>query len=206
MSVSIFPCPTCKTLLLADTIQCPTCKHVFDKQRVKALSDGPLPSERGEDSQEDPCPNCGEMVRRGLVRCWNCSSFMRKDIADSYRKMQTAPSPVIYSQSPQNKSGSSQNRSSGRVAAERDQPPGQEPSVDELMATDEDFELAPGVAQRGRDEDDFNLTPDVQQSVREAKPTRKPAVAPKAPAARQAGHPSTKPAALAAGRTGFRRG
>ena len=37
---------------------------------------------------EDPCPNCGEGVRRGLVRCWNFATFMRDDLAERYAAMQ----------------------------------------------------------------------------------------------------------------------
>ena len=36
---------------------------------------------------EDPCPKCGEGVRRGLVRCWNCGTFMREDTAAAYERM-----------------------------------------------------------------------------------------------------------------------
>ncbi len=48
----------------------------------------------------DPCPHCGELVRTGLVRCWNCNGFMREDIAASYRDMRTTPQQIIYSTSP----------------------------------------------------------------------------------------------------------
>jgi hypothetical protein len=26
---------------------------------------------------EIPCRECGEMIRVGLVRCWNCGTFIR---------------------------------------------------------------------------------------------------------------------------------
>ena len=34
-----------------------------------------------------PCPQCGEKVRGGLVRCWNCGAFMRPDVAARYAQM-----------------------------------------------------------------------------------------------------------------------
>lgn len=43
------------------------------------------------------CSNCGEHVRFGVVRCWNCQQFMREDIAEHYQRMISRPRPVIYS-------------------------------------------------------------------------------------------------------------
>jgi hypothetical protein len=44
------------------------------------------------------CPDCGEEVRRELVRCWRCGGFLRGDIAEKYEKMLDAPQKVTYSQ------------------------------------------------------------------------------------------------------------
>lgn len=41
-----------------------------------------------DQGNEVPCPSCGAMVRRGLVRCWHCSAFMRPEIAAAYERMQ----------------------------------------------------------------------------------------------------------------------
>lgn len=98
MSVSIISCPGCQTLLLSDTAQCPTCQHVFDQESADSFSSESLPSMSDSRSDEVQCGECGEMMRPGLVRCWKCGAFTRKEIADSYARMQSQASPVIYSQ------------------------------------------------------------------------------------------------------------
>jgi hypothetical protein len=45
---------------------------------------------------EQPCPDCGEMVRPNSVRCWNCGGFMRKDMAVKFQQMQLNPKPLTY--------------------------------------------------------------------------------------------------------------
>ena len=52
-------------------------------------------------TNEQPCGNCGEMVRSGLVRCWNCSAFLRPEIEEAYKVMRQSPQPVIYSELPE---------------------------------------------------------------------------------------------------------
>lgn len=47
-------------------------------------------------SGEQPCPDCGEMVRPNSVRCWNCGGFMRKDMAVKFQQMQMNPKPLTY--------------------------------------------------------------------------------------------------------------
>jgi hypothetical protein len=49
---------------------------------------------------ESPCPECGEKVRKGLVRCWNCGAFMNASIQARYQELQTNPAPPIFSQVP----------------------------------------------------------------------------------------------------------
>jgi hypothetical protein len=98
MSVSIIPCPSCKSLILSDTMQCPTCKHVMKEELADGLA-ADLPAvERAAD--EVACPDCGENVRSGLVRCWRCGGFLREDIAESYQKMLDAPQQVTLSEAP----------------------------------------------------------------------------------------------------------
>jgi hypothetical protein len=50
---------------------------------------------------ERPCPECGEKVRKGLVRCWNCGAFMNATLQARYQEMQTNPAPPIFSQVPE---------------------------------------------------------------------------------------------------------
>ncbi len=130
MSVSIISCPKCKTLLLSDTAQCPTCQHVFDEVRAAEMASGPLP--RAADSVESDveCQKCGEVMRSELVRCWKCGAFTRDEIAASYQQMRAVKSPVIYSDLPEG--------TSPEVSAA----PGM-PAID-ARAGDDDFELAPG--------------------------------------------------------------
>ncbi|MFQ5731619.1 MAG: hypothetical protein ACE5KM_06675 [Planctomycetaceae bacterium] len=92
MAVTIRNCPHCHTMLFDDTVQCPACKHILDSGRHTELT-----ALAASSVSEKACPQCGEMVRAGLVRCWNCSSFMRDEMADAYRKMKESPQPVIYS-------------------------------------------------------------------------------------------------------------
>ncbi|MHC4876832.1 MAG: hypothetical protein ACYTGL_10065 [Planctomycetota bacterium] len=123
MSVSIVSCPSCKQLVLSDTAQCPTCKHVFKKEHGDTPApDLPSVVKAGED--EVACPDCGEMVRSGLVRCWRCGGFLREDIAERYQEMLDAPQQVTYSLVPED-----------------------DPTTSSTDATahDEDFELADGL-------------------------------------------------------------
>jgi hypothetical protein len=41
------------------------------------------------------------MVRKGLLRCWNCGAFMSKDIAAKYQQMQANPAPMVFSPLPE---------------------------------------------------------------------------------------------------------
>ncbi len=61
----------------------------------------PLPSEAAAAASEHPCPECGEMVRSGMVRCYNCGAFLRKEIAQKYAEMQAKPPQVIFSELPE---------------------------------------------------------------------------------------------------------
>ncbi|QDU81373.1 hypothetical protein Pla110_31140 [Polystyrenella longa] len=99
MPVTFNQCPSCKSMLLPDTPVCPTCKHVMQNEgNANEVGQNTLEGVSVEDQdQEVECPGCGEMVRSGLVRCWNCSGFMREDIAAAYREMKSRPQQVIYS-------------------------------------------------------------------------------------------------------------
>ncbi|MFM9964527.1 MAG: hypothetical protein ACKV2Q_25270 [Planctomycetaceae bacterium] len=88
MSVSIVTCPECKSLLLSDTAQCPNCHHMLHKHQTVNLSELKTHSEvMGSSSNDIACPDCGEMVRKELVRCYQCGAFLRKEMAESYQRM-----------------------------------------------------------------------------------------------------------------------
>ena len=95
----IASCPSCGATLLEETVQCPDCDHVLDQGRFEQLSDQAAIFAQGEAARDqESCPACGEMVRHGLVRCWNCGSFMREEMAAVYQQMQSGPAPIIYSE------------------------------------------------------------------------------------------------------------
>lgn len=81
-------------MLFNDTIVCPACQYVLDKERAELLSDDDVRSR----SEQIPCRSCGEANQIGLVRCWNCSAFLREDIQEAYYKMLRGDREVIYSQ------------------------------------------------------------------------------------------------------------
>lgn len=130
MSVSIILCPSCNSLLLPDTAQCPSCHHVLIDGGARPAELGTIPSLPSDSNDiEDACPGCNELVRRGLVRCWNCGTFMREDIAQTYQRMQATPPKVIYSELPEEMVESDE-ESAATIA----------------HAEDVDFELGPDVA------------------------------------------------------------
>ena len=95
MSVSIVTCPECKSLLLSDTAQCPNCHHVLHSNQSVNLSELKTHSQvMGSSSNEVACPDCGEMVRKELVRCYQCGAFLRKEMAESYQRMRETASEV----------------------------------------------------------------------------------------------------------------
>jgi hypothetical protein len=124
MSVSIISCPSCKSLILSDTIQCPTCKHVMKEELADTVASDLPAVERAAD--EVACPDCGENVRNGLVRCWRCGGFLREDIAESYQKMLDAPQQVTLSELPVDD-------------------PLPDMTDGSFQTTDDDFELADGL-------------------------------------------------------------
>ncbi|MEZ6047985.1 MAG: hypothetical protein R3C11_20895 [Planctomycetaceae bacterium] len=109
MPVTFNQCPSCKSMILPETPVCPTCKQVLLGEGA-ILEENSSNTPTSEDLDEEvSCSGCGEMVRSGLVRCWNCGGFMREDIAAAYREMKSRPQQVIYSpeslQDPQGRSG-----------------------------------------------------------------------------------------------------
>ena len=62
-----------ESLILSDTLQCPTCNHVLKAEAAHLGSD--LPAITRASADAIACPDCGEMVRKGLVRC--CRLILR---------------------------------------------------------------------------------------------------------------------------------
>lgn len=75
---------------------------------------------------EFACPDCGEMVREGLVRCWNCGGFLRPEMEQKFQKMQEQPPKVILSSPAEPDADDAdldslmRSRASGAVGAEDD--------------------------------------------------------------------------------------
>ena len=94
-------------------------------------------------SADVPCPNCGERVRPGLVRCWSCGGFMREDVADRYAQLHRDRAEVEYRPLPELKND-------GGLTGEIPKPgaaaPGRGPDDDH----DDDFELSGEFSVGGR--------------------------------------------------------
>jgi RNA polymerase subunit RPABC4/transcription elongation factor Spt4 len=152
MSVSIIACPSCKSLVLPDTAQCPNCNFVFDEKR--ALVEPPTIGHVEPTEEEIPCPGCNELVKKGLVRCWNCGTFMQSHIAETYKRMQISPPKVIYSEPSEDRPDAARfsgtMTDSGRLVD--DAPPPDAPAGE----ADEDFEFT-GQMGDDPDEGDFDL-------------------------------------------------
>lgn len=137
MSVSIVTCPQCKSMLLSDTAQCPNCHHVLHADQKVNLSELKTHSQvMGSSSNEIPCPDCGEMVRKELVRCYQCGAFLRKEMAESYQRMREN-APEITAPTLSEVSHASRTISSvSKPQESSDLPP---------LADDDDFALGAGV-------------------------------------------------------------
>lgn len=101
MISSISTCPECNTLVLSDTVQCPSCHHVLHPDRAQeTIIQKPeeSTSEGDAEKSEVPCRECGVMVRKGVVRCWNCGGFQEQDIEARFFEMQESEPEVILSQ------------------------------------------------------------------------------------------------------------
>ena len=152
MSVSIVACPSCGTILLHDTVQCPKCRHVLDSDRATLFAEVQDATGGRSALVEDPCPNCYEMVHRGLVRCWNCGTFMRQEIAEAYRQLLASPSRVSYNPIPvgvisQDKPDHQAESTHEKLGA-----------VDKFLSDDADFELSSeAMSSESFDEGGFEL-------------------------------------------------
>ena len=89
-------CPGCNSLVLSDTAACPECGHQFINVTDSAEANQ---HERGVIVYKD-CPECGDEVPAGLVRCWKCNAFMRNDVAETYKALLGHPQKITFSDLP----------------------------------------------------------------------------------------------------------
>ncbi|MFM7867974.1 MAG: hypothetical protein ACKPHU_27485, partial [Planctomycetaceae bacterium] len=87
-------------MILSDTDECPQCGHTFYQRRGTEAQPTVAAVRRASTEVRVGCPHCGEMVRAGLVRCWNCNGFMKQEIAARYADLTTNPQKIIYSTIP----------------------------------------------------------------------------------------------------------
>lgn len=87
-------------MILSDTDECPQCGHAFFQRRGTDAQPASAVARRTTNEVRVGCPHCGEMVRAGLVRCWNCNGFMKQEIAARYADLTTNPQKIIYSTIP----------------------------------------------------------------------------------------------------------
>jgi len=87
-------------MILSDTDECPQCGHAFFQRRGTDAQPASAVARRTTNEVRIGCPHCGEMVRAGLVRCWNCNGFMKQEIAARYADLTTNPQKIIYSTIP----------------------------------------------------------------------------------------------------------
>ncbi|HAD59804.1 MAG TPA: hypothetical protein DCG12_11220 [Planctomycetaceae bacterium] len=99
MTTEFQSCPGCDSFILSDTYQCPECEYMFDEDRAQASQSQVRSDVKGVEMY-DICTECGESVRTGLVRCWNCNAFMREDVAQRYAEMSARPQAIIFSDVP----------------------------------------------------------------------------------------------------------
>lgn len=95
---SIVACPKCSSLVLSDTVQCPSCNEVLIPEKAAELATPAAPKQEVDSSSELECQDCGVMLRAGVVRCWNCGSFTRRDVEERFMAMQQEASGIIFSE------------------------------------------------------------------------------------------------------------
>ncbi len=98
-----------------------------------------------QQSLEDPCPSCGAMVRRGLVRCWSCGAFMRPEIAEAYERMQNRKPDVDFQPLPERKAEHAQGGTAGSSR------------TGNVSISDDDFDFAGSMTPKAAGGGDFEL-------------------------------------------------
>lgn len=140
-------------MLLDDTVQCPSCQHVLRPDVFAAQGlDTPIATST-DHVGERTCPACGEGVRHGLVRCFNCGTFMSQDAQQTFLRQVAEggrPSNTSYSTPEAPSADSSDVVGTGGAAARSGQ------ILDDLddvsLADDEDFEVSPEFSMRAPSE------------------------------------------------------
>jgi hypothetical protein len=74
MPDKIINCPCCKTLLLGTVEACPRCGYALERIFPK------LETVQKPADDEVVCPGCNELVLKGLIRCWNCGTFLKSKL------------------------------------------------------------------------------------------------------------------------------
>lgn len=95
MSESFLNCPQCTQLLMSDAALCPTCGHVLDEERAAEQTVN-LNDTVFQHGHKICCRNCEVDNGFGLVRCWNCGSFLREDIEKLFREQVQNRSSIDY--------------------------------------------------------------------------------------------------------------
>jgi len=67
---------------------------------VEETEEPMLPGNKLAKESLRPCPECGENVRSGMVRCWNCGAFMNAKIQEKYQEIQARPAAAPPSPAP----------------------------------------------------------------------------------------------------------
>lgn len=201
MSTSIKTCPGCSSLILSDTSECPECGTVFNKEMAEANAAARASIEMKTQNMYDNCKKCGSSVRSGLVRCWSCNSFMRKDVEDKYAQLMAAPQKITFSEQ--------SDRDKEELIPARITSKGEE--VYDAVGDDDGFQLGTGVSSQQQQSpsdasgDEFELdtikSAIAQQAAPQAAPqppvTAQPVapIAPVQPAAVAVTQPAATPAA-----------
>lgn len=188
MSTTFQSCPGCDSFILSDTAECPQCGHVFDKERADAISSASKSKELRNQQMYNTCRNCNEQVRDGLVRCWNCNTFVRSDLEQRYKEMQESPQPVIYSET--------EKRTDYLTAEERERRANKVNVFDAV--DDNDFTLRDGTTASVTDadsDDGFELGSGTvaSQPVQSSPPSTPAPPAASAPSAEQPATPTDRP-------------
>ena len=100
MSETFINCPECNTLLMADTGQCPACRHLLDASKLESVD--VLPDDNVFSTGAiTECRNCSEFNGVGLVRCWSCGTFLRPEIEELYNRMIAERQQIEYQPLPE---------------------------------------------------------------------------------------------------------
>ncbi len=85
---------------MADTGQCPACRHVLDESKLESVD--VLPDDNVFSTGAIiECPKCSEFNGFGLVRCWSCGGFLRPEIEALYNRMLADREKVEYQPLPE---------------------------------------------------------------------------------------------------------